>query len=843
MKQKKLKTVLSCLLSACLPLSMMGASSAYAITPDEEPPAPTGVNTPESFVLPDIVSAAEAEENGYIGRDYTAEHDLSTFVFKNEDGTGTMRVYSHPVKYYDERGKVRDISLDLAKDADGKIVTAKNNIKTAFPEVLSEGIALSHEDIDLLMVPITDNANAVAEFDEKARTVSYRIDDRTAYVYGLTYTGFKEDIVVSEYTGQTDYRFTLYTNGLALKEDDGVFMLTDKEGEPTAYLSDIVVYTADGGNNTVGAMNCEAVVENEQYALTVHLDEDYLRDEATVYPIRIDPSITVTGFTSIFAKCLCNDNLYSTMNLYVGRKDGKKYRMFLGFPLLGSSMSVFSSSLNISEATLDLYNDASNSSTQNITVYCSQFNKSWVDSGDTWSSLNQNGYAESSGIYTILDEQTITGGSGYSKYTFDVTIAAKRWKDQYGVNVTVGDTFTPTEGLVFNTVATIENGSSTRYKTFVSPPILFNEYGPSLKIKFTYSVQHNMFFSKYEPSKLNFVSTVPESDVTIGAMRRMNCYGYAFGNILSTANSNSSTTQYFQTPGEFASNSNISNVIPNYQMANSNNPTTMMNYIVNNMNLDASNMGYTITEYTPSASNGYEVDQYGTSSRLIAVVTSENDFHFYMQHSDGTWSHKTGKEQIRNVSLSSGESNIGSDSVILTNDNIYSRAAKRNYEGGVLKFFVISRGAIWDYPHTNSCFAENHTGQLWPNCGHTNLLAKTTPYMECAGNHCETAAYLGGSSNIYRLGRLDYHYDYDVFTFYVNDTNTHTFTISWAGGPASAADVCYVCTVYTTNGTFVASNSDEGTVSLSVALNPGTLYHLEISDEENNCSLYQISFV
>ncbi len=120
-------------------LSMMGASSAYAITSYDELPEVTNTSTSQIFVLPDIVPAAEAEENGYIDRDYAAERDLSTFVFKNEDGTGTMKVYSHPVKYYDEYGKVRNITLNLMKSSDGKIMTADNSIKTTFPQELSVG--------------------------------------------------------------------------------------------------------------------------------------------------------------------------------------------------------------------------------------------------------------------------------------------------------------------------------------------------------------------------------------------------------------------------------------------------------------------------------------------------------------------------------------------------------------------------------------------------------------------------------------------------------------------------------------------------------------------------------
>jgi len=43
----------------------------------------------------------------------------------------------------------------------------------------------------------------------------------------LELEGFKEDIVVNEYTGQTEYTFKLYINGLTLVKENGPYFLTD----------------------------------------------------------------------------------------------------------------------------------------------------------------------------------------------------------------------------------------------------------------------------------------------------------------------------------------------------------------------------------------------------------------------------------------------------------------------------------------------------------------------------------------------------------------------------------------------------------------------------------------
>ena len=96
----------------------------------------------EVFELPDIVDSVEAQANGYVGRVEAEEKDLYTFVFANGDGTNTMRIYSHPVKYVAEDGSVRDISLELEAKTGGGFVTADHEIVTTFESKLTDGITL-----------------------------------------------------------------------------------------------------------------------------------------------------------------------------------------------------------------------------------------------------------------------------------------------------------------------------------------------------------------------------------------------------------------------------------------------------------------------------------------------------------------------------------------------------------------------------------------------------------------------------------------------------------------------------------------------------------------------------
>ena len=73
------------------------------------------------------------------------------------------------------------------------------------------------------------------------------------------------------------------------------FYLADAKGTIKATIGDIIIFTADERNNTLGNLTSEIIKENQIYKLTIHVDADYLKDPKTAYPIRIDPTIEVSA--------------------------------------------------------------------------------------------------------------------------------------------------------------------------------------------------------------------------------------------------------------------------------------------------------------------------------------------------------------------------------------------------------------------------------------------------------------------------------------------------------------------------------------------------------------------
>lgn len=86
-------------------------------------------------------------------------------------------------------------------------------------------------------------------------------DEYTDVEYTYTYDGVKEDIILEKYNGINKFDFELLTNGLELCEDKGVLLLKDNNGNVRAVIGEIVVFSADNKNNTMGKYQ---IIEKEK---------------------------------------------------------------------------------------------------------------------------------------------------------------------------------------------------------------------------------------------------------------------------------------------------------------------------------------------------------------------------------------------------------------------------------------------------------------------------------------------------------------------------------------------------------------------------------------------------
>ena len=289
-----------------------------------------------------------AEKNGHTIRLYGQESDLNSVVYLNGDGTQTMYCYSQPIKYVDAEGVIRDRSTALVSRADGKYAFAnQNDVVTSIPKSLtaatplqvegygmrlafyphssanvSEALYATQKDSyaarrnDNQIMPRTENPVSFAKdvnglvAEESVRTaeaasVSKQADDtvhfakvfapNTTMEYQLDIEGVKENILLYSADAPTVYSFVLLTNGATLKQSEKGLIITNGT-EAQGAISPVVVFDSGTERHYSHATltQISEVRPDEEYRITYILDKAYLNDPETVYPVVVDPSVTIT---------------------------------------------------------------------------------------------------------------------------------------------------------------------------------------------------------------------------------------------------------------------------------------------------------------------------------------------------------------------------------------------------------------------------------------------------------------------------------------------------------------------------------------------------------------------
>lgn len=216
-------------------------------------------------------------------------------VFKNVDNSNSFYYFDYPVKYYDDNGIVYDkTSLLVDNESSESFVSNSYDIKTSFSKNLEDGISLEFEDTQLTMLPMfVDSDECEGELSEDSKNVVYDCGESVSLDYALTYTGFKENIILDQYNGISKFDFLLNTNGLKLTSNsENELKLYDENENLAATIGDIIVYDSNS-NVSFGYLSFEEINPSSEYVISVNVDSEFLTSSDIVYPVYVDPTIEI----------------------------------------------------------------------------------------------------------------------------------------------------------------------------------------------------------------------------------------------------------------------------------------------------------------------------------------------------------------------------------------------------------------------------------------------------------------------------------------------------------------------------------------------------------------------
>lgn len=210
----------------------------------------------------------------------------------------------------------------------------------------------------------------------------------------------------------------------------------------------------------------------------------------------------------------------------------------------------------------------------------------------------------------------------------------------------------------------------------------------------------------------------------------------------------------------------------------------------------------TLTETTRTAS-------VPDGQRKIALTIKEegpySDYHFYLRHSDGTWSHKQGSDPITSLSIDTR--------VQITDANIATTINEGGYNDGS-KYFLITKSVVVDFPHY---FGHDPSTQF-----------TTDDFRDKAGDVIEKSFTITNSWNC----RFDYADEKDFFKFIPTSSGTYNiYTDRGAGYNVDGA-------VFDSNGNMLVYDTSPNNMDFDIYLTAGSTYYIGLTEMNQHTGYY-----
>ncbi len=405
----------------------------FAPTAAVTEPVETDGETMEAVREPENYYSEELPEGEPVAFD---EHAVT---FEKEDGTFVTQVGGTALTFEDEQGNTCLVDNTLVEQKplleEDYYENAANDYQIQLPVELSteQGITLTKDSYTLGMRPIEgDFSQGISEENVlRYNNIFPGID----YQYTVLGDTIKEDIIVNYPTEQAEFSYVLEGEGIQFVCEDGI-ILAYGEGDKLIF-SILAPEMTDGAG--VVSHGVTLTLEEQEGSCYAHIqvDEQWLNQPERVYPVRIDPSITITddtiglyGVEEMSANMVIGDNNYP----YCGYDNGilsnnwNQYGNFHGicrtYAQINYDFSQIPKEAKIDSASFGLYHYTSWSNGGTVFgLYTAD--SAWDPASLTWNS-------QSTMSHTAIGYQNANVAPGYIYW--DVTGVVNNWVQELQPN-------------------------------------------------------------------------------------------------------------------------------------------------------------------------------------------------------------------------------------------------------------------------------------------------------------------------------------------------------------------------------------------------------------------------
>lgn len=463
--------------------------------------------------------------------------------FDNGNGTTTAFIYTAPLHYY-ENGEWKEIDNSLVLDESGNYVNKSNSMKVKFsPEtsvksinssqnntvnIDKNGYSISWDMVDLnsnssrsnnhskIKIKDDDKAHSIKlgnkNLNKKAEALVDNLDSTISYdsIYNnvdldidVEPSSVKETIIINS-PDSVQEQFTYFIKADNLKAslmEDGSISFHPSNGETVFSIPPAFMF--DSSENAENNYDIETSIEKYKngYLLTLIPDSDWINDENRVYPIMIDPTVSMGGdpikHSTYVYEGTPNDT-YANSYLKIGgsKSNGTRSEAFIFPQQMYLGLSNATEILDV-ECSIEILAISNNTYAPDVYVELLT---------DPTSTLSWNETRDLNSVSCA--EFSISENNPAGEYSIDVTNLFQIWFNYYKTNGVVGAPF---------------YGFKLRQKDDETETILafssrVARYAPYYRM--TYRTNQS-YVLDYAPAKYNNIGSIQNFQ------NRMNCYAYA----------------------------------------------------------------------------------------------------------------------------------------------------------------------------------------------------------------------------------------------------------------------------------------------------------------------------
>jgi RHS repeat-associated protein len=284
------------LLIICSGIALAAENDAPA-----EPEQPANLSTPPSHTPP-----VELKD----------ERTPASQTFLLPGGSRETRIYEAPIHYKDAEGGWKPVESGLEDPPGAGVTNGDNSFDLHLPERMGEGavrVTLGEE--DWIAYRLRGTTTEPVELD--AGAASYpSISGGVAFEFDGLANGLKEEIVLADSSAPARFDFDVEISGglVPVLAEDGSILIRDGEQDVLATLpAPTIEDNAPGARALTGPVAFELSKTGEGiWLLSVVADSEWLASPDRSWPVRIDPTTTVTPPVSLDCTIRGGKNLTST---------------------------------------------------------------------------------------------------------------------------------------------------------------------------------------------------------------------------------------------------------------------------------------------------------------------------------------------------------------------------------------------------------------------------------------------------------------------------------------------------------------------------------------------------